>query len=472
MLTRQAWDWLQQITEIYLRTRQHPVVDGLPGTAQVFSFDDIYENGESFEQVYEQIVRRVIELGRRPQGVTYAVPGHPFVAEATAPEILRRAKALGLPARVIEGLSFIEPVCSALEIDPFPQTVLIDALELGAAHHPPFPPSMPALIAQIYSPQVAAEVKLALMAVYPDEYPVRMVHAAGGDAQKIEDLPLYAIDRSRDIGLLSCLYLPPLAADASFEAFQEIVAHLRAPDGCPWDRQQTHDSLRTHLLEEAYEALTALDAQDTAALKEELGDLLLQIVLHAQIAAEEGEFGMSDILQGIHRKIVHRHPHVFGEMNVSGVEGVLVNWEKLKQAERAANGETEEKGLLHGVPQTYPALAQAQEIQDRVVRVGFDWPDIEGAWQKVAEELDELRTAKTAAGRASELGDLLFAVVNVARWYQIDAESVLRQTNQRFRQRFGHIEQRARQMGRVLSEMSLQEMDLLWDEAKKLENNA
>lgn len=465
LLTREAWEWLQAVPEIYVRTELHPVVQELPPSVRVHAFDWLYRQGSSFEQVYATIMEKILDLARRPEGVTYAVPGHPLVAEATGPEILRRARAEGLPVHVIEGVSFLEPTFTALGIDPFPRLVLVDALELGTWHVPSFPPDAPVLIAQIYDRMSASEVKLTLNAFYPDEHPVVLVHAAGTSHQQVEHLHLYEIDRSPHLGLMSALYVPPLGPATSMEAFLEIVAHLRAPDGCPWDRQQTHQSLRSHLLEEAYEVLAAIDANDAAALQEELGDLLLQVALHAQIANEEGTFNFTDVVHGIHQKIVRRHPHVFGALQVEGVEGVLRNWERLKQAEREANGQ-ETRSLLAGVPLALPALTQAQELQDRAARVGFDWPEIAPVWEKVREELEEVRTAPDDEAREKELGDLLFAVVNLARWYKVDAESALRATNQRFRQRFAHIERRAREAGRVLGEMSLAEMDALWEEAK------
>jgi len=470
LLTRQAWDWLNTISEIYLRTTQHPVVVGFPESLTVHSFDALYESGDKFEDVYAKIVDRILELGRRPGGVTYGVPGHPFVAEATGPEIARRAREEGLPVKIIEGISFLEPVFSALGMDPFPRMALMDAFELASLHHPNFPPDVPGLITQIYDTFSASSVKLTLNAVYPDNHPVTLVHAAGTPAVTVENCKLYEIDRSEHIGLLTALYIPPLDQDTSLEAFQEVVARLRAPDGCPWDREQTHQSLRKYLLEETYEALAALDAEDPDGLREELGDLMLQILLHAQIAVEDGEFSMAEVLQGINRKIVRRHPHVFGETIVAGVDGVLLNWQKLKEKERAENGEGEIKGMLDGVPAILPALSQSQEIQDRAARVGFDWADIEPVISKVFEELSEVRTAETPEHRSAELGDLLFAVVNLARWYKVDAESVLRGTNQKFRRRFAYIEKRARETGREMGTMKLEEMDLWWEEAKKLED--
>jgi tetrapyrrole methylase family protein/MazG family protein len=467
-LTREAWEWLSQIDRLYLRTRHHPLVTSLPKSLEIVSFDYLYETRDTFEAVYEAIVEEVLQMGRQPQGVTYAVPGHPFVAEATAPEIVRRAAQQGIAVRIIEGMSFLEPVFSALQMDPFPRLALLDALEIGRLHTPGYAPDMPALITQIYNQMTASAVKLALNAVYPDEFRVRLVHAAGTRHQIVEDLMLYEIDRSPHLGLMTALFVPALGADTSLEAFQEVVARLRAPDGCPWDREQTHLTLRKYLLEEAYEAIEALDHEDADALREELGDLLLQIVLHAQIAVEEGEFTLAEVIQGIHRKIVRRHPHVFGEVKVSGVEGVLRNWQKLKDEERAINGQDQPKSILDGVPLSLPALSQAQEVQSRAARVGFDWSEIKLVLDKVFEEINEVQTAKYDAEREKELGDLLFAVVNLARWYKVDAESALRAANRRFRQRFAHIEARARQAGRQLTSMSLDEMDHWWDEAKRM----
>ena len=206
-------------------------------------------------------------------------------------------------------------------------------------------------------------------------------------------------------------------------------------------------------------------------MREELGDLLLQIVLHAQIAVEEGEFSMAEVLQGITRKLVRRHPHVFGEVEVDGVKDVLKNWEQIKGEERKekGKGQTEEKGLLDGIPKEFPALAQAMELSERAARVGFEWESIRGVWDKIREELDEVRAAQTPEHQAEEIGDLLFVVVNLSRWLKVDAESALRGTNLKFRRRFMHIEKRAREMGKRLDEMTLAEMDALWNEAKLCE---
>lgn len=350
------------------------------------------------------------------------------------------------------------------------QMSVLPAIHLEKAHCPIFPTAASALIHSMGQTQTGG-VKRALLAMYPDDHSLQLAVIDDQGEYEIHLSSLSQLDQKNFPGE-AVLWVPPLGADTSFEAFQEIIGHLRAPDGCPWDRQQTHQTLRMHLLGETYEALAAMDANNPLQMAEEFGDLLLQIVLNAQIASESGGFNMAKVLQGIHRKIVRRHPHVFGEVIVDGVGDVLTNWEAIKAAERqadgAANGEEKPKGLLDGVPEVFPSLAQAQEIQERAARVGFDWHEIAPVLAKVLEELDELQKAGTAEERESELGDLLFAVVNLSRWLKVDAESALRATNQRFRRRFAYVEEQARLSGHAMSTMTLDELDVFWNQAKEL----
>lgn len=462
LLTLEALTWLQGIDTLCLRTRQHPTVVGLPEHLHLVSFDGFYERFDDFQEVYEAIVAEVLSLGEQPEGLTYGVPGHPFVAEATCPEIMTRAKSLGIPVRVIDGLSFLEPTFRALGIDPFPGLSLVDAIQLSMGHTPGFPPSSAALIAQIYSRQVASEVKLSLMAAYPDEHPVRLVHAAGTEDETVEDLPLYAVDQSPRLGLLSSLYIPPLSSASSFEAFQEVVARLRAPDGCPWDREQTHLSLRPFLLEETYEALDALDREDMAEMQEELGDLLLQVVLHAQIATEEGDFTIHDVLEEIGTKLIRRHPHVFSEVEVDGVSGVIRNWEAIKAEERRENGSEVKQGLLDGIPRALPALSQSQAVIERVGRVGFDLLVEKGKTADIPQLLDEF-TSSQQSEKQGDLGALLLAVAALAYQHDIDAESALREKLTAFRDKFSRMEAHAAELGRSLGDMSVAEKNALWD---------
>jgi len=364
--------------------------------------------------------------------------------------------------------TLVSHVFDTLRLSPPSKLVLLEARTLSSAHVPPFPPDMPVLLAGVDSRELALQVKTVLLTTYPKEHVVFVVKSGKRRPELVEGVKEERIEElsGEDVSLETCWYIPALGEGTSFESFAEIVAHLRAPDGCPWDREQTHESLRKHLLEEAYEALTAIDSGDFADMREEFGDLLLQIVLQSQIANEEAQFNVNQVVHSIHSKIVRRHPHVFGDLELDGVDGVLANWEKLKEAERKNNGQ-KEKGLLDGVPVALPALEQAQGYQDRAARVGFDWPEIEGVLDKISEEIEEVKQATNKEELTSELGDLLFALVNLARWKKVDAESALRETNMKFKKRFGYVEQGARQQHRNLSDLSLEEMDALWNEAKK-----
>jgi tetrapyrrole methylase family protein/MazG family protein len=468
LLTRQAWQTLKQADEVYLRTRHHPTVAGLPSHLILHSFDDLYEIEEDFASVYEAIAGQIIALGLRSQGVCYAVPGSPMVGESSVQRILARARAKGLTVSVVEGLSFLEPTLGLLGIDGLIGLQLADATDLASAHHPPLDPDRPALIGQLYGRRLASEVKLTLMNCYPDEHPVTLVMAAGTDDNTQATMPLYELDRPERLDHLTTLYVPPLAYVGGLPGFQETVAHLRAPGGCPWDREQTHLSLRTNLLEETYEVLAALDAEDADKLCEELGDLLMQVAMHVQIASEEGAFRFADVIGRIDAKLKRRHPHVFGGLEVRGAAEVLRNWDAIKASERASSGEEGDAHLSHleGVPTILPALARAQALSERAARAGFDWPDLPGVLEKVAEELAELRAAADPGSQAQELGDLLFTLVNVARWLGVDAESALRGTCDRFVRRFGEMEQEAGAQGFGLEDLSLDEKDALWERAK------
>ncbi len=464
LLTLQARKILENASEIYTRSDSHPVLREFytKKTIHVLGVDA----AESVEGESGRIVEQILSLAREGRDVVYAVPGHPMASDETCPEIFRRARAEGILVKVIDGMCILEPVCSALGLELFPGLVLRDALEMGQLTFPDYPADMPALFTRISSREVAAELKMTLNTFFPDEHPVKLMHAAGTAQQLVEDIPLYEIDRSGHIDDTSVLYVPALEKGTSFESFQEVIARLRAPDGCPWDREQTHLSLRKHLLEETYEALAAMDQEDPEKMTEEFGDLLLQIVLNAQIGFESGDFTMKDVIQGIHDKIIRRHPHVFSDVEVDGVGRVLSNWEKLKAEERKSNGQ-EHKSLLDGVMGTFPALTQAQELQDRAARVGFDWKDETGVVDKMHEELNELANTHSDAEFEEELGDLLFAVVNLARWRKVDAESALRATSLKFRRRFNYIEEAARKSGRQMSELTFDELNDQWEESKR-----
>ncbi|MFQ6122791.1 MAG: nucleoside triphosphate pyrophosphohydrolase [Dehalococcoidales bacterium] len=249
---------------------------------------------------------------------------------------------------------------------------------------------------------------------------------------------------------------------SQFDTLVNIVAKLRAPDGCPWDREQTHSSLRESLLEECYEVLEALDEGDSEKLSYELGDLLMQVVLHAQIASEAGEFELKDVIKSINTKLINRHPHVFGSAKAKDAKEVLHNWEALKKGERES-----EASMLDDVPKQMPALSYSQEIQSRVARVGFDWKDINGIVGKLAEEVNELKQVEGKEKIAGEFGDLLFTLVNIARRLGVDTESALREANKRFYRRFAYMEKVCHKRGVNFAGLSFDEQNALWEEAKK-----
>lgn len=475
LLTRRAWDVLSGAPRVFLRTRIHPTVAHLPEGPDYESFDTAYESADDFSRLYDDIAVRVVDETAKGD-VVYAVPGDPMVAEGTVSRILTMCRQRDVPVDVVSGVSFVEPTLAALAVDALPGMQLVDALDVAVGYHPPINPDHPALIAQLHSRTLASDVKLVLMNQYPDDHPVRLVEAAGAPDEKVDDVPLYEIDR-RPLKHLTSLYVPPLTASfppaadehpsvTGFEGFQNTVAHLRAPEGCPWDREQTHQSLRKNLLEETYEVMDAIDADDPARLREELGDLLLQVVLHAQIAVEAGEFSMGEVIRQIDAKLKRRHPHVWGSVDVNGdPHQVSVNWDEIKAQERVEKGKAEHSAL-DGVPKTLPALAQAHEYDLRAIHVGFDWPEVTGVLDKVHEEIREVLDAETPEERFQEIGDLLLVTAVWARWLGVNPEDALRAANRRFYERFSYIERKAREQGRPMTDMTLNEMDALWNEIK------
>ncbi|HEX6510980.1 MAG TPA: nucleoside triphosphate pyrophosphohydrolase [Chloroflexota bacterium] len=281
-------------------------------------------------------------------------------------------------------------------------------------------------------------VRAKLADVYPADHPMRMTpHGLLVDA------------------------LPPLEHGSYLEAMQYITQRLRASNGCPWDREQDHKSIRSCLLEETYETLEALDSGDRAKLAEELGDLLMQVLLHAEIARQQGEFDLRDVVLGISSKLVRRHPHVFGDVKAENAGQVLANWDEIKKAERPA-----EQSILASVTLAMPALAYAQEVSERAARQGFEWPNIQGVIDKIHEEIQELAEAQDREEVVDEFGDLLFSLVQVARWQGFEAEDALRQANRKFKARYEILERLLRSRGLSMKDMTVEAIDQLWEEAK------
>ncbi|GIQ64207.1 hypothetical protein PACILC2_27750 [Paenibacillus cisolokensis] len=488
-LTLGVWKQLQAAPVVRLRTERHPMVKLLRENGIAYrSYDELYERFDSFDDVYEAIAADLMEEARRlssaaPPGtedaallaahsVFYAVPGHPMVAERTVALLKERCPREGIEYTIMGGESFLDQTFTRLGFDPIEGFQLLDAQDVTPAK---LRPDIHTVVCQVYDTFTASDVKLALMEVYPDEHTVIVGHALGVPGEeRIAAVPLFELDRSADFGNLSLVYIPR-SDDASlrnrtFERLHEIVAILRSPEGCPWDREQTHQSIRKNFIEETYEAIEAIDNDDPAGMMEEFGDVLLQVMLHCQMEEETGTFSAYDVIQALNEKLIFRHPHVFGEAGASDAEEALRNWERMKAEEKRRKGaDPDRQSVLDGIPADLPALMKAYKLQKKASKVGFDWDRVDDALDKIEEELRELREAVRsgdAASQSGELGDLLFAAVNAARFIGADPEEALARTNQKFRKRFSYIEEQLRINGRNFDQTDLTEMDRWWEEAK------
>ena len=461
---------IKQAKQLYFRTACHPVVDELGAEGvQYNSFDEVYEAHQQFAEVYEDICERLLSMAER-EPVVYGVPGHPLVAEKTVQLLLEKGPQRGIGIEVIGGQSYLDAVFTSLKIDPVEGFSLLDGSQLEGA---PIQPSVHLLICQVYDYFTASDVKLTLMEVYPDEYPVTVVTAAGiPGEERIETIPLYELDRLTGYSNLTTVYVPPtddnVVLNKQFWRLKEIVQILRSPEGCPWDREQTHQSIRKNLIEETCEVLETIDENDPEAMCEELGDLLMQILLHSQMAEEEGLFTIDDVIATLNEKLLRRHPHVFGEMGANDAEEALQNWQAIKAEEKKAKG-IEVKSLLDGLPPDLTALLTALKLQKKAATVGFDWDSMDLVRAKVLEEWDEFNQAITDQDKKEEFGDLLFALVNLSRFVKIDPEEALSLSNLKFKRRFAYIERKFQQAGKSLEKSTLEEMEEVYQEGKRKE---
>ena len=454
-LTRAAWDAVLCAETLYLQTTEHPSAKPVLDAGLAFvSMDDLYENAEDFDALNDAIAARLVSGG----DCVYAVMGDGCFAQL--PAIEKAAKKKGFRVDVLPGISYAKAAFPAVQ----------DALCCTARTLPKrVDPSVPLLVQELDNPIIAGEVKLALSEIYPDEWSVTLATMQEDGHYAFRTFPLSELDRRRTLFAGSVLYVKP----ASFEertryGYYDLVAvmqRLRAPGGCPWDREQTHESLKGDLIEECYELNDAIDEQDDAHIVEELGDVLMDVVFHSTIADEQGRFNENDVADGIVKKLVYRHPHVFGTEKAESSADVLKRWDELKQKEK--NQKTQ-KEVLCAVPKRFPALMRSAKVQKRARKVGFDWNEADEALPKVYEELDELKAAMQGDGDLpEEAGDLLFAVVNVIRLLGLDCEQILHDATDKFITRFGWMEELAAADGKELKDLPLSEQDKYWEKAKK-----
>lgn len=448
LVTAAALDAIARIDVRFVRTTRHPAAS-VAGKAT--SFDDVYESASSMDEVYSTIVDRLVVAAATHGEVLYAVPGSPAVAERTVQLLLAHD---GVQVGVVAALSFLDLAWTRLGVDPFAEGVrVIDghrfAVEAAGQRGP-------LLVGQCDSRAVLSGIKLAFENVAPST--VVVLQRLGLPDESIVAVPWHELDRVVEPDHLTSLWIPTFEAAVASElvTFVEVVRRLR--EECPWDREQTHSSLTKYVLEEAYEVVDAIESGSVDHLAEELGDLLLQVVLHAAIATQAGDFTIADVARTITEKMVRRHPHVFGDVTVADTDEVRRNWEAIKSAEKP-----ERTGALDGIPGSLPALSYAAKLSKRAAGAGFDWRVLAPVFDKVREELDELEAEPASA---DELGDVLFSMVNVARHLGHDPEAALRGAATKFRRRFELVEAAAAAQGLDLATADEALVDELWEQAK------
>ena len=494
-LSLETMGLLKSDAQVILRTAVHPTVAELEKENVKFtSCDSFYEEGANFEEVYGRVVQRVLAAAMEGD-VVYAVPGSPLVAERTVVMLREQAKEFNIPLVIKPAMSFLDLAYVDLGIDPIAGLRIIDAQDFEAVADAG---KYPLMITQVYSQLVASDLKIALMENLDDDYEIFFLRNLGLPDEECRPVKLFELDRQPRIDHLTSAYVPPLPAmpeglmefgededevevftaeedlvdtssyaDVDVQPLVDVIRTLREPGGCPWDIEQTHQSIRSNFIEEVYEYIEAVDNEDIAGMREELGDVLMQVVFHARMAEEAGNFDLQEVIDEVVDKLIRRHPHVFGDTEVSGSAEVLVNWDAIKKQEK-----TERKSALDGIAQGLPALLRAYKIQSKAAKVGFDWQDIEPVWAKVQEELGEFQEALASGDKVAaekELGDVLFAIVNYARHHKIEPEVALEGTNNRFTSRFLFVEEQVHNSGKNWQDFTLDELDNFWDEAKKQE---
>ena len=458
-ITLEAINTCKEARCLFVQTEASPAVLPLKEAGLSYgTMDDLYDAAEDFDALNTAIAERLLEAAKA-QDVVYAVPGRGISPEL-AQLLQEKAALIQLPGSGYAQAALCAlGMAQAMGVSVYPASSLPKSLDAYR----------PYVVEEIDTPITAGEVKLALAEFWPDEWPIHVGMMDETGRYQMKTIPLYELDRQPRYraDFVACV---PEAAFSDLDRYDyrglmQVMQRLRAPDGCPWDREQTHQTLKKDLLEECYEVFDAIDRQDDEALCEELGDVLLQVAFHAQLAEEQSRFTNRDIATGIVNKLVYRHPHVFSDGRADTSDAVLVKWEQLKKKEKHFETQTD---VLNAVPKGFPALVRSYKVQKKAAQVGFDWDSAEEAFPKLVEETEELRSAMQNGGNiAEEMGDLLFAAVNVARLLKLDPEFLLAAATDKFTSRFAAMEGLALARGMKLEDMTLKDMDVLWDEVKK-----
>ena len=460
---------LKKNKNIFLRTEIHPTVDYINDIKINYkTYDNLYEESTSFDEVYSSIAQDLINKHNELGDIVYAVPGHPLVAEKSVTNLIDLCEKNNIEYEIIPAVSFIDAVIERLKIDPIAGFKVIDAFDIKKQV---LDNRVGTIITQVYNPLIASEVKLKLCEVFGDEAEIIYCRAVGIKGQeRIERIPIFELDMQQDIDYLTSVYIPrDIICKKDLKDLIDLVDILRGNNGCPWDREQTHESIKTAIVEESYEVLDAINNKDYDAMIEELGDVLFQIVFRASIEKDDGYFNLTDIIEAIYNKMVYRHPHVFSNSQVNGVEEVLDNWDDLKNKEKNFESITDE---LNGVAKALPSLIRAKKVQNKAKKYGFDFENVENVANKVEEELIEVKDVYKTNEMdriKDEIGDLIFSCVNLARFLEIDSEEALNLSTNKFIKRVEAIEKFATEKGLNFKKLTPKELNDLWIKFKHLE---
>lgn len=460
-LTLKAHKALKENIPTFARTERHPIVKELKEEIEIKCFDEFFEKYETFDEVYEKITDNILELVQTHKKINYCTAGSPYYGDIVTKKLINEYKDK-INIIIIDGMSFLDKCIKLSGFSDYKSIKVLDCLE---ADEFSFDVNSLNIITQVYDLEMASQLKLKLMETYPDDIVILNIDVLEENVKKI---PLFMLDQEKNYGFSTYFCILPIEISENtvynITNLCRIVKILRGLDGCPWDRKQTHESIRQNLIEEAYEVVDAIDNNDIDNLIEELGDLLLQVVFHAELGSEDGYFNFKDIVTNVCKKMYSRHPHVFGDVKAANAEEALKSWESSKKKEKNLETYTDN---LKNVPKALSPLSRSYKIQKRAAEVGFDWPDAEGAVLKIKEELFEFMEEyknSNIENMEEEFGDLLFALVNFARFVKINPDVALNKTINKFINRFEYIETHAKNN---LKEMTLEEMDELWEQSKE-----
>ncbi len=459
-LTVRAYSALSEKIPAFARTDSHPIVNELRKNMHIESFDDYFEEYETFDEIYEKMTLKLIEQAKQYGKINYCTAGSPYYGDIVTKKLINEYKSQ-INTIIIDGMSFLDKCLKLSGYAEYNNIVVLDCLE---ADEFSFDVNSFNIITQVYDLEIASELKIKLMEIYPEDVNTFIIDVLEENVKKI---PLFMLDQEKNYGFSTYFCILPIEISKNrvynVNNLQRIVKILRGPDGCPWDKKQTHHSIRQHVIEEAYEVVDAIDNDDIDNLVEELGDLLFQVVFHAELGSEEGYFNFNDVVTNLCKKMYFRHPHVFGEVKVDNAEEALITWENSKLKEKNLTTYTDN---LKNVPKALSTLSRSYKIQKRAAEVGFDWPTSEGAILKIKEELLEFieeYNNDNIENMEEEFGDLLFALVNFARFEKINPDIALNKTINKFIDRFEYIEKNST---KDLKQMTLKEMDELWEKSK------